>query len=149
MHPAWIDSIPHPVLRDNFIREAGAYDPDVFWADLVGDLHESYSGGSLSPSPLPSHSPSYQSSASSQDNGNGDIKPEISSRVRAKKRDCSTEFGGLLCWGDPWDIENYEITERHLRRWWRLHRGCEALFRGTNRWRALRGERPLGVEGFN
>jgi hypothetical protein len=41
-HEHWIDIIPHPVLRDNFIQATGKYDPDQLWSDSVGGLFEGF-----------------------------------------------------------------------------------------------------------
>ncbi|KAL4994516.1 hypothetical protein BDV10DRAFT_188958 [Aspergillus recurvatus] len=50
---------------------------------------------------------------------------------------------GIIIWRDPWDPEGWEVTESFLRRWGWVVVGCTELFRATNRWRAVRGERPL------
>ncbi|KAL6233787.1 hypothetical protein BDW75DRAFT_214137 [Aspergillus navahoensis] len=50
---------------------------------------------------------------------------------------------GIIIWRDPWDPEGWEVTETFLRRWGWVVAGCMELFRATNRWRAVRGERPL------
>ena len=41
-HEDWIDIIPHPVWRDNFIRAIGTFDEDELWADTVGGLFEGF-----------------------------------------------------------------------------------------------------------
>lgn len=53
---------------------------------------------------------------------------------------------GLLCWGDPWSIDGFEVTEKHFRKWYRLHRGCKQLLSASNRWREMRGDIPLRWE---
>ncbi|KAL4811994.1 hypothetical protein BDW67DRAFT_179138 [Aspergillus spinulosporus] len=50
---------------------------------------------------------------------------------------------GIIIWRDPWDPDGWEVTETFLRRWRWVVAGCTELFRATNRWRAIRGERPL------
>ncbi|KAL4734674.1 hypothetical protein BDV11DRAFT_197769 [Aspergillus similis] len=50
---------------------------------------------------------------------------------------------GIIIWRDPWDPHGWEVTETFLRRWEWVVAGCTELFRATNRWRAVRGERPL------
>jgi hypothetical protein len=117
MHPAWIDSIPSDILRDNFIRQYNTYDTDEFWFDAVGDLHEAY------------EKPLHDDGASTK-----------------KDFQLGDEFSGLMCWSDPWLIESYEISPRHLKKWWKLHEGCDALVRGTNMWRVKRGEPPIVLE---
>lgn len=50
---------------------------------------------------------------------------------------------GVLVWTDPWDPSGWEVTESFVKSWtWALV-GCVELFRSTNKWRALRGEKPL------
>lgn len=52
---------------------------------------------------------------------------------------------GLIVWGEPWDIQNWEATEGFLRNWgWLLH-GCPQILESTNYWRAQRGDRPLAM----
>lgn len=119
MHPAWIDSIPSPVLRDNFIRNYGTYDADDFWYDIVGDLHEAY------------ERPLY---------------PDKHKKAVKKTFDLGDGFGGLVCWSDPWRIESYEASPLHLKKWWKLLGGCRDIVHSTNRWRALRGEEPLPMD---
>lgn len=50
---------------------------------------------------------------------------------------------GMVIWGDPWDVDGWEVTEPFLERWGWTIRGCGRLFESTNRWREKRGERPL------
>ncbi|KAF2842176.1 hypothetical protein M501DRAFT_928082 [Patellaria atrata CBS 101060] len=50
---------------------------------------------------------------------------------------------GLVVWGEPSDPREWEMTESFLRKWTWVVRGCEGLFRSTNYWRRLRGEKPL------
>ncbi|KAH7409179.1 hypothetical protein BKA64DRAFT_664317 [Cadophora sp. MPI-SDFR-AT-0126] len=50
---------------------------------------------------------------------------------------------GMVIWGDPWDVDGWEVTEQFLERWGWTIRGCLKLFESTNWWRQKRGERPL------
>ncbi|PVI02461.1 hypothetical protein DM02DRAFT_727127 [Periconia macrospinosa] len=51
---------------------------------------------------------------------------------------------GLIVWGDPWVPENWEITERFMKRWGWLMRPCkDEILEATNRWRDIRGQEPL------
>lgn len=50
----------------------------------------------------------------------------------------------MLVWGQPWEPENWEVTPTFLQKWGYLLGGCEGLIMSTNRWRAKRGEKPLG-----
>lgn len=53
------------------------------------------------------------------------------------------EAGGLLVWGEPWDVQNWELTEDFLKKWQWTVRGCPELMNSTNAWRAKRGEKPI------
>jgi len=55
---------------------------------------------------------------------------------------------GMVIWGDPWDVEGWEVTDQFLERWGWTIRGCSNLFASTNRWREKRGERPLRFDRF-
>ncbi|KAJ5094994.1 hypothetical protein N7532_007285 [Penicillium argentinense] len=57
--------------------------------------------------------------------------------------DKTTEDAGLLVWGEPWDIKNWELTEAFLKKWQWVVRGCPELMNSTNTWRAKRGERLI------
>lgn len=50
---------------------------------------------------------------------------------------------GLLVWGEPWDVKNWELTEAFLKKWQWVVRGCPELMNSTNAWRAKRGEKLI------
>jgi hypothetical protein len=50
---------------------------------------------------------------------------------------------GLLVWGEPWDVRNWELTEPFLKKWQWVVRGCPELMISTNTWRARRGEKLI------
>lgn len=52
---------------------------------------------------------------------------------------------GMLVWSDPWDPSGWELTEDFVKKWSFLVQGCYDLFRSTNYWRKLRGEKPLSL----
>ncbi|CEJ54906.1 hypothetical protein PMG11_01193 [Penicillium brasilianum] len=55
----------------------------------------------------------------------------------------STAAPGLLVWGEPWDIRNWELTEAFLKKWQWIVRGCPEIMNSTNAWRARRGEKLI------
>lgn len=55
----------------------------------------------------------------------------------------STMDAGLLVWGEPWDVQNWEVTEPFLKKWQWVVRGCPELMNATNSWRACRGEKLI------
>lgn len=58
------------------------------------------------------------------------------------------EWTGLVVWGEPWDPQNWEVSKPFLERWAWLMIGCPEILESTNRWRRLRGEKPLSTPGF-
>lgn len=52
---------------------------------------------------------------------------------------------GLLCWGAPDDLADWEMSEPFVRRWSFVLSGCERLFESTNLWRSRRSEKAIGV----
>lgn len=51
---------------------------------------------------------------------------------------------GLIAWEPPWDISGWEISEGFWRKWaWMLRPLGETVLESTNRWRVMRGEKPL------
>jgi hypothetical protein len=49
----------------------------------------------------------------------------------------------LLVWGNSWKASNWEVTEGFALKWKWLLCGSPELLISTNRWRKLRGEKPL------
>ena len=49
----------------------------------------------------------------------------------------------LLIWGNPWDPQNWEVTEAFARKWGWILRGCPEILASTNKWRIQRHEKPL------
>lgn len=56
------------------------------------------------------------------------------------------ERNSIVVWGEPWDVNSWEIMEGFARKWGWLLVGCGELIAATNRWRAIRGERPLCID---
>ncbi|RAK96113.1 bZIP transcription factor [Aspergillus ibericus CBS 121593] len=52
---------------------------------------------------------------------------------------------GLMIWGNPWEVGNWELSEGFLRKWGWAVRGCPELIKSTNHWRAMRGEKSLSM----
>ena len=50
---------------------------------------------------------------------------------------------GVVIWGNPWEVENWELSEGFLRKWGWAVKGCTELIKSTNYWRARRGEKRL------
>ncbi|KAI1629163.1 hypothetical protein EDD37DRAFT_644927 [Exophiala viscosa] len=60
---------------------------------------------------------------------------------------CSTqEKNGLICWGEPWDMGGWEVTEAFARKYPFILRGALNFQQCSNEWRVKRGEEPLDFE---
>jgi len=133
-HSSWMNMFPFPRFRDNLIRENKSNDFRYFFLDLFGDLcynqdNEMEPEGCLTPTPTSSLSSS--SSLSGIDNDD-----EYNDDISAGRR-C------LIVWGDPWVADNWEATPGFVKKWGWLMQGCSDLVSASNRWRALRYEKPL------
>ncbi|KAB8269328.1 hypothetical protein BDV30DRAFT_217052 [Aspergillus minisclerotigenes] len=49
----------------------------------------------------------------------------------------------LIVWGQPWEIANWEMSDAFVKKWGWTVQDCPELFKSTNTWRALRGEKRL------
>ncbi|RDW61150.1 bZIP transcription factor [Aspergillus mulundensis] len=72
--------------------------------------------------------------------GHGTLSPPDPGGV---KGDIGRGETGIIIWRDPWDPAGWEVTETFVRRWGWVVRGCTELFRSTDWWRGVRGERAL------
>lgn len=49
----------------------------------------------------------------------------------------------MIVWGDPWNVDEWEVTETFVKNWGWTIEGCWELFESTNRWRQRRAEAAL------
>lgn len=57
-----------------------------------------------------------------------------------------TSRKGLMVWGEPWQVQSWEMTDGFVEKWGWLVRGCTEMVESTNRWRESRGEERLIIE---
>lgn len=55
------------------------------------------------------------------------------------------ERNGLFVWGDPWDVNSWELMEGFVSKWSGLLAGCHELIYATHQWRERKGEEPLSL----
>jgi hypothetical protein len=55
----------------------------------------------------------------------------------------ATERTGMIIWGNPWDISQWEVSDGFLKQWGWTIRGSSSIIEATNQWREKRGEEPL------
>ncbi|KAH6639884.1 hypothetical protein C7974DRAFT_140113 [Boeremia exigua] len=116
-HPLWINFFPFPRMRDNLIRAGEALDHGALLYDLIGALM-----GGVRFSGLPA-----SIALSGPETAEGD------------------ESSGLVVWGEPHEMRNWEATPGFVARWGWAVEGCGELLEASNRWRAIRGEEPLQI----
>ncbi|KAF6796337.1 hypothetical protein CSOJ01_13255 [Colletotrichum sojae] len=131
MHSIWINFFPFPRMRDNLIRREGTFDHWELLKDLIGELM------SITPT-----QPRQDRAVTFTVNN-----PEPFRRVPAPAAgdDDETTTGrrGLIVWGEPHDMSNWEATPGFLAKWSWVADGCSDVVESSNRWRAKRGEEPL------
>jgi hypothetical protein len=124
-HELWIDCIPVPTLRENIITYLK--DNPLGLTELHADLL-----GRVCPNVmtlLKKHQ----------------IKLPLDRRLRL----LDDREPGMVVWDNPWSADGYEITSAFAKKWGFLLQGCDTLFEATNRWRVLRGEKPLPFDTIN
>jgi len=129
-HSSWLNMFPFPRFRDNLITWEDTFDPLDLCCDLFGDFIN------YTP-PLPrDKNQEHVVSVVSENNGREETYDPIARRK------------GLIVWGEPWDVDGWEITPGFMKKWAWLLEGCEYLIHASNRWRTQRGEEPLQVDGM-
>ncbi|KAH6698099.1 hypothetical protein BKA61DRAFT_741502 [Leptodontidium sp. MPI-SDFR-AT-0119] len=133
IHTSWIDIFPFPKFRDNLIKRGVKFVPEELRRDLFEDIFLDFvtpTSFDVDSAPL-STPPSILAISGAKDR-----EFEIPDDYTAGRR-------GLINWGEPWQVESWEVTPGFLRNWgWALE-GCDDLIRASNRWREQRNEELL------
>lgn len=135
-HSSWLNMFPFPRVRDNLIRRQQDFNHRDLCNDLFGELFFKNMQPSApypserSPNPLPLPNPAWGAFESESHWENWDDD------VTARRR-------GFIVWGEPWDVDSWEVTPGFLKKWAWMLEGCEELIISSNRWRAKRDEKPL------
>ena len=131
-HTGWINMFPFPRFRDNLIKRGKDFVPERMCRDLFGDIFPD--NATLS---VPDGAPKT-------DGCEGSRTLELTSRgVLEEEDDYTAGRKCLILWGDPLKVENWEVTPGFVRNWgWALE-GCQDLIEASNRWRAMRQEKPM------
>lgn len=141
-HSSWMNMFPSPQLRDNMISMQHSFNHLEFCDDTFGEIFNT--NGIRMPgsegfdefrdtSPPDNHDGSWQYRPA----GSSYLLPSIDDS------DITSDRTGLIVWGDPWMLENWEITPRFVRKWAWAIEGCDDLIRATNKWRTSRGDEPI------
>ncbi|KAH7112512.1 hypothetical protein B0J11DRAFT_186065 [Dendryphion nanum] len=128
-HSIWINAIPFPRVRDNLIKYDSYYDPRELMQDLIGDfvgfMPTSWRRGRSILAPVLETKRSLILSSGSD-----------TDEITAGRN-------GLIVWGEPHEIQSWEITPGFLAKWTWAMEGCEELIEISNYWRTKRGEEPM------
>lgn len=129
LHSIWVDVMPFPKMRENFITWEGQFDQADFANDLVGNLVDTTT--------IPEFISTVQSI------------PCNLNLAAAADDEVTTSRNGLIVWGEPHLVDSWEATPGFLRKWAWAVQGCQDLIDSSNRWRVSRGEDPfhISVEG--
>ncbi|KAL2837497.1 hypothetical protein BJY01DRAFT_258374 [Aspergillus pseudoustus] len=130
-HSFWINLFPFPCVRDNLIRRDGRFDHWELLQDLIGELM--------------SATPDRERRGTPRTITVSDPEP-MSTLPRIAGRDedeVTAGRKGLIVWGEPHDMQNWEATPGFLAKWSWAVEGCDDLVNSSNRWRLVRGEEPI------
>jgi hypothetical protein len=130
-HSTWINVLPFPRIRDNFIRCEGRFDHGELMQDLTGELMTS----TLAP---------RRRRTSGTTTGPEEDRPSSLSLPSGIDTDEITSGRtGLIVWGEPHEPQSWEATPGFFAKWTWAVEGCEELVEISNTWRIIRGEEPL------
>ncbi|KAL4925048.1 DUF3425 domain-containing protein [Aspergillus undulatus] len=135
VHATWINILPFPRMRENLIRWEGFFDHAEFIQDLVGDLVDTR--------PMSS---TRQVQADSALSGMAMPRSELKLKLPNSIDDddeITANRNGLIIWGEPYNVESWELTPGFLRKWMWTVEGCEELIASSNYWRRVRGEESI------
>ncbi|KAL2395958.1 hypothetical protein ABEF93_002730 [Exophiala dermatitidis] len=129
-HAQW-DVIPDPDLRDNILRFGEENIDDVeLCLDMVGDGN--YDDDSTERSQVGSS------------NGKKDLDVDLDADAGTEPE--TQHKVGFIAWGEPWDVNGWEVTRGFALKWPFLLRSATRIQESTNRWRVRRGQKPLDFE---
>jgi len=117
-HSSWLNMFPHPRVRDNLIKNEGSFDAYDFCNDVFGELVALHS----------------------------DLLPKADDPFEDTDDNLTYKRRGLIVWGEPWDVEGWEVMPGFVRKWSWVLEGCEDLIMASNHWRAKRNEEPLRID---
>ncbi|KAH7367651.1 hypothetical protein B0T11DRAFT_275737, partial [Plectosphaerella cucumerina] len=120
-------------MRDNLIEHEGSFDRRELLMDLMGEMIN------IAPSQPPLHRSSKFGVSSHRS------LYQVPLPVTHDDDEITSNRKGLIVWGEPHDMRNWEATSGFLAKWhWVVH-GCNEVVESSNRWRAIRGEEPLSI----
>ncbi|GFF59842.1 hypothetical protein IFM51744_10069 [Aspergillus udagawae] len=131
LHSIWINLFPFPRVRDNLIRREGNFDHWELLQDLIGELMSATPARERQGTPL-TITVSDPETIWTLPLTAGRDEDEVTARRK-----------GLIVWGEPHDMQNWEATPGFFAKWSWVAEGCHDLVESSNRWRLMRGEEPI------
>jgi hypothetical protein len=131
LHSIYINLFPFPRVRDNLIRREGNFDHWELLQDLIGELMSVTPAQKRRGVPL---------TITVSDPKPMRIPPSTAGR---DEDEVTAGRKGLIVWGEPYDMQNWEATPGFLAKWSWAVEGCDELVEYSNRWRRMRGEEPI------
>jgi hypothetical protein len=120
-------------MRDNLIEREGSFDRRELLMDLMGEMIN------ITPSQPPLHKVPNSKVSSHRS------LRQMPLPATHDDDEITSNRKGLIVWGEPHDMRNWEATPGFLAKWhWVVH-GCNEVVESSNRWRAIRGEEPLSI----
>lgn len=138
-HTGIINMFPFPRFRNNLIEKGVNFVPEEMCRDLFSDIFPDY----VTPTPDTEDCTLQMRDViaalpSIEENNYGVDDSEDQDDYTAGRK-C------MINWGDPWNVESWEVTPGFVKKWsWALE-GCDDLIRASNKWRASRNERLIAL----
>ncbi|GKU06278.1 unnamed protein product [Fusarium langsethiae] len=115
MHHIWVNLFPFPRIRDNLILNQGLFNHWELLQDLIGELLGN----------IPTEERCGMPHAMTVSNP----------KTMPAEDGIMANRNGLVVWGEPHDMRNWEATSGFLYKWSWAVEGCYDLIDSTNRWR--------------
>jgi hypothetical protein len=135
LHSIWINFFPFPRLRDNLIRREGTFDHWELLQDLIGELMGATPVQRRRGTPF-TFTVSDPQTMRTLPLTTGRDEDEVTAGRK-----------GMIVWGEPYDMRNWEATPGFLANWSWAVEGCDDLVESSNHWsnhwRLMRGEEPI------
>ncbi|KAF5708964.1 hypothetical protein FMUND_10339 [Fusarium mundagurra] len=113
-HFPWINILPFPRVRDNIIRCEGRFDNWELWQDLVGYNMRNAAATWQRGTPVTFSAPAPRL----------EQPPTLIAKNYVDMDELTAERNGLIIWGEPHDMQNWEATPSFLKKWSWIVEGC-------------------------
>ena len=134
-HSSWMNMFPCARIRDNLITMQEEFNHYDLLEDTFGEI--------FPPNGIPQPGPDVPADLTRT--YSAAAVANYPSRPAPDDSHVTSGRNGLIVWGNPWEVENWEITPGFMQKWGWVVEGCEELLRASNKWRMSRGEDPIVI----